>query len=1289
MPDDLSDAESAKEKVSAVRSHVPTPQALKLNSGNVSENWKKFSKAYEFYEIASGFEQRRDKVRVAALLSIIGVEATDLYSTFVWDRPDDQWIYSKVTEQFEKYCNPRKRVLYETYRFGIRKQEAGEGLDTYVTALRKLADNCAFPDKERSIRDQVVLGLRDSKLREIILRVDDPTLTEVTQHGRAYEQAILQNKEITPPDELEQVSEVKKGKGKKNHQNRPAQKTTGEAEVKINCKFCGNKHERNKNKCPAYKQKCSSCGKQNHFAKCCKSTNNVETQEMFCLYSLSNPNMTKKTITLTLPDTNQKLKFLIDTGASCNVLPVRDYIRVTGDKKKKNITPRKVTVVTYGGKQWTSLGDCWLNVKLNNRNFKMKCLVVDIDASPLLSLQSCEFMDIVKIISYDREKSTEENVNVVTQDSIMKQYEDVFNGLGKLEGQYHITLNEEVKPVVHAPRSVPVSLREPVKAKLEELEKQGVISRVTEPTDWVSSMLVKKETNKLRICLDPQDLNKAIKREHYPLPTMEDVATRLGKVKVFSLLDAKNGFWQIELDERSSYLTTFNTPFGRYRWCRMPFGISSAPEVWQRRMHELAEGLKGVEVIADDFLIVGCGDEQDEANRDHDRNLIALLERARQKNLKLNAKKMRIKLTELQYMGHVLTPNGVKMDPRKMEAILKMPKPTDKKAVQRLLGMVQYLAKFLPRLSDTAEPLRRLTDDSVDWDWKAEHEDSFQKLRKLATAAPVLAYYDMKKSVTIQCDASEKGLGAVLLQEGKPVVFASRALTQTEQRYAQIEKEMLAIVYACTRFDQYVYGRKVEVHSDHKPLEAIFKKMIWKSPKRLQRMLLALQRYNLDVKFKKGTEMYIADALSRAFLPRTEENISAVEVAEASLSREFENINSTEDSPNTAKGFDEIRKAVKEDNSIEKLRRYILEGWPEKKNEADPECQPYFHVRDELTEENYLIFRGERVVIPLKLRRGMMKKAHSSHCGIESCLRRAREHVYWPSMDSQLKDYIGSCELCNTFRSQQQKEPMMSHEVPNRPWSTVSTDIFELKSSKYVIVVDHYSNYFEYARLNRQSTAEVVKELKKIFASHGIPDKMISDNGPQYSSEEFRKFVEEWQIEHVTSSPGYPQSNGRAENAVKTCKNLMIKSIEGKTDFFMALLDWRNTPSTSMGMSPVQRLCSRRTRTLMPTQTAKLTPEVQSGVKEKIEKAREQQKTFFDRSARPLPALKQGDVVRMKLPNQKKWSKGIVLKEEGKRQYSVKVNGGVYRRNRRQLVAVTEDPPDRVRGELHEDQQAK
>ena len=345
------------------------------------------------------------------------------------------------------------------------------------------------------------------------------------------------------------------------------------------------------------------------------------------------------------------------------------------------------------------------------------------------------------------------------------------------------------------------------------MEKLGVIHKAEEPTEWVSSLVVVEKPNgKVQLCLDPQDLNKAIQREHYPMQTVEEVAAELSDAKVFSVLDATSGFWRIKLDEKSSESLTFHTPFGQYQYLRMPFGINSAPEIFQKRMTQVFDDLSGVNTIADDILI--CGRNKAE----HNHRLEQVLERSRKVGLKLNRSKMKIMTPEVSYIGHVLTSYGLKTDPSKVRAVEEMPSPADKPALLRFLGMVNYMSKFIPNLVNLTQPLRELLHKEVEWHWSERQEKAFQAIKEKLTSDATLQYYDVEKPFTVSVD------GACLLQEGRPVCYASRSLTSAEKNYAQIEKELLAIVYGCTKFHQYVYGKKVNVQTDHKPLEALLKK---------------------------------------------------------------------------------------------------------------------------------------------------------------------------------------------------------------------------------------------------------------------------------------------------------------------------------------------------------------------------------------------------------------------------------------------------------------------------------
>ena len=375
-----------------------------------------------------------------------------------------------------------------------------------------------------------------------------------------------------------------------------------------------------------------------------------------------------------------------------------------------------------------------------------------------------------------------------TKEYILYEYADVFEGVGTLPGgPYNMKLKDSYKPVQHPPRSVPLGMQSAYKAELDRLVRESIITEVHEHTEWIKSIVpVMKEDSSLRLCLEPKDLNKAIKRNQRYARTLDDILPELAQSKSFTIKDATSGFWHVLLDFRSSLLTIFNTPWGKYRWLRMPFGLKVSGDVYQERLDRVLRLVPGVLGIADDIVI------HDERENTHDGTVLILCETARLNNLSLNSKKMQFKSTDCKFFRHRLTPDGIKVNPKKIEAIIHMEPPQNVASLQSFNGMVNYLKKFSPVLSELPEPLRRLCNSGVERAWESEQQNAFEAIKQVITTLPVLAYFDKTKKHTIQCDASKKGLSAALLQESKPVMYVSRALTETEQRYSNIERELFA-----------------------------------------------------------------------------------------------------------------------------------------------------------------------------------------------------------------------------------------------------------------------------------------------------------------------------------------------------------------------------------------------------------------------------------------------------------------------------------------------------------------
>ena len=392
-------------------------------------------------------------------------------------------------------------------------------------------------------------------------------------------------------------------------------------------------------------------------------------------------------------------------------------------------------------------------------------------------------------------------VHTVATNDIVSRYNDVLGtSIGCLPGEYSMEIDPSLTPVIHPPCSVPAANREQVKNELDSMERKQIITKVHEPTEWVSSMVTfRKRNGQVQICIDPSDLNRAILREHYPMGDVNDIITRLAGSTVFLTLDANSGYFQIKLSESSSRLTTFNTPFGRYRYLRMPVGAKCFAEVFQREMKIHFGDHKGVEIVVDDILVHGRDMEE------HNKWLEAVLARARKLNLMLNKEKSHIGQSEVNYVGHRLTADGVRTTEERIIAITNMRDPTNHQELDIILGMVSYVSKFIPHLSSMTAPLCDLKKDD-EWHWGPAQAAALQAIQDSLTSDKVLKFFDVNRPVLISVDASTRGVGGALIQDGRVVAYASRSLTPTEARYAQIEKEALAVVFGCTKLDKMIYG---------------------------------------------------------------------------------------------------------------------------------------------------------------------------------------------------------------------------------------------------------------------------------------------------------------------------------------------------------------------------------------------------------------------------------------------------------------------------------------------------
>ncbi|KAJ7996477.1 hypothetical protein DPEC_G00237470 [Dallia pectoralis] len=594
-------------------------------------------------------------------------------------------------------------------------------------------------------------------------------------------------------------------------------------------------------------------------------------------------------------------------------------------------------------------------------------------------------------------------------------------------------------------------------------------------------------------------------------------------------------------------------------------------------------------------------------------------------------------------------------------AVQEMDAPKNVSELRSFLGMVNQLGRFLPNVAEKDKVLRDLLSKKNHWYWGTEQQAAFDQLKADLSSTPVLALYNPNSALKISADASSFGLGAVLLQKSdarwSPVAYASRSMTPTEQRYAQVEKEALAATWACERFGCFILGRPFELETDHKPLVSLLGgKALDDLPPRIQRFKMRLMRYNYSVSHVPGKSLWTADTLSRAPLrtARTHTDTSLLEDTNIYVDSVISNI------PVSGDYLSSLREHLKADSTCSALMEYCTDGWPDK-SQLQGALRHYRPDRAVLTVHDGLLLRGTRLVIPFSLQGDVLQRLHEGHLGVTKCRGRAKQTVWWPGLSSQLNDMVLKCRTCIQER-RNVNEPLMPTEMPDRPWQTLGADLFALKGKTYLLVVDFFSRYVEIALLSPTRSTDVVVHLKSIFSRHGICEFLKSDNGPQFSGSHFKAFAAEYGFVHITSSPKFPQSNGEAERAVQTVKNLLTKA----SDPYLALLAYRATPLQN-GYSPAELLMGGRLRTTVPALPTLLDPVLPDyNVLEAKEKRANDAEIYNKRhGARNLEPLVPGEDVWI---TDARVLGTVLAAHNTPRSYIVQGPQGTLRRNRHHLV---------------------
>lgn len=1161
------------------------------------ESWTNYAERLEaFFEANAIVDSNRKR---SILITSVGPETyARLRSLLAPKKPMDE-AYDEILKVLAQHLNPEPSEIYQTYRFQTRVQGPNEKVADYVAELRKIADDCNFGAAlERNLRDRFVIGLRDKTVKKVLLaKPKTLDLNEALGIARAAEVAtenVTQLPNAAQP--LPQTTEVsvmqateRRGRFQKKTQQK-SQKSSAQP-----CIRCGDSAHTPPN-CPHRSATCFKCKKQGHLASACLAyqrkpgrpqqfhAHTLSTGEDYTepsdpsqhLYSVNTAPSAVQPIVKPLQWGQVTLNMIVDTGSPVCVISKDTYSKHAASWPA--LSPTDTNLYCYLGKL-PVVGALHLPVKNGDKQASGVLYVVDYPG-PILCGR--DIIQELQLLSAEHVGSLLPSGNSVatTVKELKEEFKDLFEeGTGLMKGPpAHLNLRKDVNPKFLKARSLPYALRDKVAAELDRLCSSGILSPVPH-ADWATPVVpVTKKDGGIRICGDFKvTLNTACDLEQYPLPRIEDMFASLKGGYWFSKLDLREAYCHVALDEESRNACVINTHKGLYCYNRLPYGIASAPALFQRKMENILQGIPGTQVFLDDVLVA-------EGPHDFGKTLRRVLSTLRENGIRLREDKCELGCEQVVYLGHRIDREGLHPSEQKLEAIMKAPAPRNLHELRSFLGFISYYRSFLPQMSQLLAPLYNLLRQNVKWRWETKEDAAFNNAKQTLLRSSLLVHYDPTQELILECDASPEGVGAVLSHNvngvNKPIGFRSRTLTSAEKNYSQLEKEALALIFGVTKFRDYLLGRTFTLKTDHEPLVGLFKETKatpTTAAARIQRWALTLGAYSYRIQYKPGQANQNADALSRLPLPhdqpRTEDNrLQGVHVLDI-----------LDTGPVSRKQLEDL---TTKDPVLVALREIIKEGWPRKLQ--DPVLQPFWPQRHTFSLDGLLIRRGERVVIPEKARDAFLQELHDTHMGINATKALARSILWWPGIDRAIEDALRACTVC------QQAAPMPSAVEPlawpatTTPWTRIHVDYAgPIDGTMLLIVVDSYSGWIEALPTPAATSAATVDHLRSLFARFGLPVCLVSDNGTPFTGSQFNEFISLNGIRHLRTAPYHPQSNGLAERAVRTVKDGLKKLSGGSLATRLArwLLVHRRTPSATRGQSPAELMLGFRPKVRMDLAT--------------------------------------------------------------------------------------------------------
>ena len=1173
------------------------------------DDFERWLKALNFYFGSCAIVDSSQKK--CTLLHLLGIEIQEIFETLPQIQGEED-EYKEAGERLKRYFQPQSNKLFERYKFHELVQGEAERMDSFVMRLRLQAAKSGFNPAEidMHICDRAVGGCHSRELRQKLLGQVELTMEKVLQIASTFERCREEAEAMSPVTAT--TSEVNyTRKGAFSAQPKAKSELRGAEKERGPCYRCGRMGHYARRCNVASNVTCFKCGKKGHLQKMChtKQVNAVEqkgdadecataevqepgpaTGQTYTMFSVKHAGGAAKPIWANVSLCGQDVQMQVDTGASCSVMSKANFDAVLSDKVALDMSV-KPRLCGFDGNPLPVVGQATVEVCYGDQKCVLPLIVVQGDRN-CPNLLGRDWLGCIRLNWHQLLSVSAPPVGAGDPLApILKKYPGVFReGLGKCQTTVSLDIDPSAAPQFYKARPVPLAIRDKVDKELDRQIEEGTLVPV-KSSEWAAPLVcLLKSSGSVRLC-GSYDLtvNKASRVEQYPLPNVTELLTKLAGGKKFSIIDLKEAYMQVPLDEASQRYTVVNTHKGLLAATRLVYGISSAPAIFQRLMETLLAGIPHTAVFLDDVCVTGASEEE------HVRNVEEVLKRLESAGLRVNPTKCQWMLDEVTYLGHKVTSQGVHTTEEKVRAVIDAPAPQDVSQLKSYLGLLTYYHRFLPNLSTEAAPLYLLLKEGQAWEWKAPQEQAFQKTKRLLVEAPVLAHYDVKAPLVVSADASPYGVGAVLsilddLGQERPVAFASRSLAPAEKNYSQLEKEALAIIFGVKKFHQFVYGRHFQIKTDHKPhlrLLGSGKPLPDVVSPRVIRWRLTLQAYQGQLVYSPGVCQANSDALSRLPLP-----VEALPVTPGDTVLLL-------DSVTKMVTISQLRRATVRDPVLSAVFRRVVDGWPSGSDHISPELQPYFHRRNELSTEDGLLLWGGRVVIPFALRSELLHLLHQGHPGIVGMKAKARSQVWWPGIDRQIEETVNSCFPCQESRPKAAQVPERPWHYPDAPWKRVHMDHAEYEGRLILVVVDAHFKWIDAHVTSSTGAQATIECLRRSFADHGVPKVPVSDNAKGFCSEEMAAFCVANGVKQVFSPAWHPSSNGQAESAVKVVKSGLRKQASGslQTRLCRVLFQYRTTPHSTTGRTPAELLNGRP----MTTHLHRVHPDVRSRVEQRQE----------------------------------------------------------------------------------------